>query len=82
MVEPLTNRELEELQMLAACMSKRGHRQPALPVTADTVKKRASHVLGKLSATNRTEAVAWADQLSRSGTTARGWRFHRVRTLG
>jgi hypothetical protein len=43
---------------------KRGHRQPALPVTADPVKERASHLVGKLSATNRTEAVPRAGQLT------------------
>jgi LuxR family transcriptional regulator, maltose regulon positive regulatory protein len=34
-----------------------------LVVTLDTVKKHVGHVLGKLGATNRTEAVARARQL-------------------
>ena len=34
-----------------------------LVVALDTVKKHVTHVLGKLSATNRTEAVARARQL-------------------
>ena len=33
-------------------------------VTLDTVKKHVSHVLGKLGAANRTEAVARARELS------------------
>ena len=35
-----------------------------LVVSLDTVKKHVSHVLGKLGATNRTEAVARARQLA------------------
>ena len=34
-----------------------------LVVTVDTVKKHVSHVLGKLGAVNRTEAVARAREL-------------------
>ena len=61
-VEPLTSRELEVLQMLAA--GSRTRRIAAqLVVSLDTVKKHVSHVLGKLGAANRTEAVARARQL-------------------
>ena len=35
-----------------------------LVVSLDTVKKHVSHVLGKLGAANRTEAVARARELS------------------
>jgi LuxR family maltose regulon positive regulatory protein len=35
-----------------------------LVVTLDTVKKHVAHVLGKLGAANRTEAVAQARELS------------------
>jgi LuxR family maltose regulon positive regulatory protein len=35
-----------------------------LVVTLDTVKKHVGHVLGKLGAANRTEAVARARELS------------------
>ena len=35
-----------------------------LVVTLDTVKKHVGHVLGKLGATNRTEAVARARELN------------------
>ena len=62
LVEPLTARELEVLALLAA-----GTPNPRiageLVVTLDTVKKHVSHVLGKLGAANRTEAVTRARQL-------------------
>ena len=62
-VDPLTSRELEVLRMLAA-----GRPNQAiageLVVTLDTVKKHVGHVLGKLGAANRTEAVARARELS------------------
>ena len=62
LVEQLTSRELEVLEMLAA-----GRSNPAiasqLVVTLDTVKKHVSHVLGKLGAANRTEAVTRAREL-------------------
>lgn len=62
MVEPLTGRELEILEMVASGMS---NRQIAdeLVVTLDTVKKHVTHVIGKLGATNRTGAVAAARAL-------------------
>ena len=61
-VDPLTSRELEVLRMLAAGMSnQRIARQ--LVVSLDTVKKHVSHILGKLGAASRTEAVARARQL-------------------
>jgi LuxR family maltose regulon positive regulatory protein len=63
LVEQLTSRELEVLRMLAA-----GKPNLAiagqLVVTLDTVKKHVSHILGKLGATNRTEAVSRARELS------------------
>ncbi len=62
LVEQLTARELEVLVLLAA-----GTPNPAiaaeLVVTLDTVKKHVSHLLGKLGAANRTEAVTRARQL-------------------
>ena len=62
LVEQLTARELEILALLAA-----GTPNPRiaaqLVVSLDTVKKHVSHVLGKLGAANRTEAVARARQL-------------------
>ena len=62
-VDPLTSRELEVLKMMAA-----GRPNQAiageLVVTLDTVKKHVGHVLGKLGAANRTEAVTRARELS------------------
>ncbi|MGH3173298.1 MAG: LuxR C-terminal-related transcriptional regulator, partial [Streptosporangiaceae bacterium] len=62
-VDPLTSRELEILTMLAAGRSNQAIARE-LVVTVDTVKKHVSHVLGKLGAANRTEAVARARELS------------------
>ena len=61
-VDPLTSRELEVLEMLAAGRSNQAIASD-LVVTLDTVKH-VGHVLGKLGAANRTEAVARARELS------------------
>ena len=61
-VEPLTSRELEVLGMLAAGRSNQAIAAEFV-VTLDTVKKHVSHVLDKLGAANRTEAVARAREL-------------------
>ena len=62
LVEQLTPREREILALLAA-----GAPNPRiaedLVVSLDTVKKHVSHLLGKLGAANRTEAVTRARQL-------------------
>ena len=63
LVEHLTGRELEVLEMLAAGRSNQAIASQ-LVVTLDTVKKHVGHVLGKLGAGNRTEAVARARELS------------------
>src|SRR6185437_4132060 len=62
LAEPLTGRELEVLQLLAAGKSNQRIARD-LVVALDTVKKHVTHILGKLSAANRTEAVARARQL-------------------
>jgi LuxR family maltose regulon positive regulatory protein len=62
-IEPLTRRELEVLRMLAAGRSNQAI-AGELVVTLDTVKKHVGHILGKLGAANRTEAVARARELS------------------
>jgi LuxR family transcriptional regulator, maltose regulon positive regulatory protein len=62
LVEPLTVRELEVLRLLAAGKSNQRIARE-LVVVLDTVKKHVSHVLAKLGATNRTEAVARARDL-------------------
>ena len=59
-VDPLTSRELG---LLAAGRSNQAI-AGELVVTLDTVKKHVGHVLGKLGAANRTEAVARARELS------------------
>jgi ATP/maltotriose-dependent transcriptional regulator MalT len=60
--EPLSPRELEVLRLLAAGKS---NQQIAdeLVVVPDTVKKHVGHILSKLSAANRTQAVARARAL-------------------
>jgi len=62
-VDPLTSRELEVLEMLATGRSNQAIARE-LVVTLDPVKKHVSHVLGKLGAANRTEAVTRARELS------------------
>jgi len=59
LTEPLTDRELQVLVLLAAGTS---NQQIAseLVVALETVKKHVSHILGKLGAANRTQAVARA----------------------
>jgi len=59
LAEPLSGRELEVLRLLAAGKS---NQQIAdeLVVTLATVKKHVGHILGKLTAANRTQAVARA----------------------
>jgi LuxR family maltose regulon positive regulatory protein len=62
LIEPLTERELEVLRLIAAGMSNQRIARD-LVVAVDTVKKHVTHVLRKLGATNRTEAAARARQL-------------------
>jgi LuxR family maltose regulon positive regulatory protein len=62
LIEPLTERELEVLRLLAAGKSNQRIARE-LVVALDTVKKHVTHVLGKLGAANRTEAAARAREL-------------------
>jgi LuxR family transcriptional regulator, maltose regulon positive regulatory protein len=62
LAEPLTDRELEVVRLLAAGRSNQRIAHD-LVVALDTVKKHVTHVLGKLGAANRTEAAARARQL-------------------
>ena len=62
MAEPLTDREVEVLRLLAAGRSNQRIAHE-LVVALDTVKRHVTHILGKLGAANRTEAVARARQL-------------------
>jgi LuxR family transcriptional regulator, maltose regulon positive regulatory protein len=62
LIDPLTAREAQVLELLAVGSA---NQQIAddLVVSLDTVKKHVTHVLGKLGAANRTEAVTRARQL-------------------
>ena len=62
LVEPLSDRELEVLRLLAAGKPNQEIAQE-LVVSLHTVKKHVTHVLGKLGAANRTEATARAREL-------------------
>ena len=62
LIEALSERELEVLQLVAAGKANR-EIADELFVTLDTVKKHTTHILGKLGATNRTEAAARARDL-------------------
>lgn len=59
LVDPLTERELEVLELVAAGRRNQEIAQQ-LFVSVDTVKKHISHILDKLAVSNRTEAVAEA----------------------
>jgi LuxR family maltose regulon positive regulatory protein len=61
LVEPLSDRELEVLELLAAGRSNRQIAEQ-LVVALDTTKKHVSHILDKLGAGNRTQAVARAPE--------------------
>ena len=60
--EPLTPREREVLELLAAG-ARNGEIAARLYVTLDTVKKHVGHIFGKLGVSNRTQAVARARAL-------------------
>jgi LuxR family maltose regulon positive regulatory protein len=62
LVEPLSARELEVLELLATGKANR-EIADELVVALDTVKKHVSHILDKLGAGNRTQAVARAREL-------------------
>jgi LuxR family maltose regulon positive regulatory protein len=62
LVEPLTPRELEVLQLISAGQSNQEIAR-TLVVSIGTVKKHLSNIFGKLNATSRTQAVARAREL-------------------
>ena len=62
LVEPLSARELQVLQLLADGRSNQGI-AAELVISLDTVKRHVSHVLDKLQAANRTQAVSRARDL-------------------
>jgi len=62
LVEPLSARELEVLALLADGRSNQAI-AAELVISLDTVKRHVSHVLDKLGAANRTQAVGRARDL-------------------
>jgi LuxR family transcriptional regulator, maltose regulon positive regulatory protein len=62
LVEPLSDRELEVLGLLAAGKANQAIADE-LVVALDTVKKHVSHILDKLGVDNRTQAVTRAREL-------------------
>jgi LuxR family maltose regulon positive regulatory protein len=62
LVEPLSERELEVLDLIAAGLSNREIAEKMI-VEVSTVKSHANHIYGKLGVKNRTQAVARAREL-------------------
>jgi len=62
MVEPLTERELEVLQLIAAGASNEEIAEQ-LVISIGTVKRHVSNIFGKLTVSSRTQAVARAQAL-------------------
>ncbi len=61
-MEPLSEREVEVLRLLATGESYAELAQ-TLVVSTNTVKTHLQHIYGKLGVTNRTQAVARAQEL-------------------
>jgi LuxR family transcriptional regulator, maltose regulon positive regulatory protein len=62
LIEPLSERELEVLTLVATGASNKAIAQ-RFALAANTVKRHVSNILGKLNTTNRTQAVARARSL-------------------
>ena len=75
LIEVLTERELEVLHLLAQGMPNK-EIASELVISERTVKFHVSAIMGKLGATNRTEAVSMAVQ---KGLLSQGW-FHELHT--
>jgi DNA-binding NarL/FixJ family response regulator len=59
LIEPLTNREIEVLRLLAAAASNR-EIAAALTISTRTVETHLANIYGKLGVRGRTEAMLWA----------------------
>ena len=66
LIEPLSERELEILKLIAAGNSNQEIAQK-LFLTVGTVKWHVNHILGKLNARNRHAAVTWAADVACAG---------------
>jgi LuxR family maltose regulon positive regulatory protein len=62
LVEPLTERELEVLRLIAAGLSNQQIAEE-LVIAVSTVKSHINHIYGKLEVRNRTQALATAQRL-------------------
>jgi LuxR family maltose regulon positive regulatory protein len=62
LLEPLSERELQVLQLIAKGASNQDMAQ-ALVIVVDTVKRHVSHILAKLGVQNRVQAVRQAREL-------------------
>jgi LuxR family maltose regulon positive regulatory protein len=62
LIDPLSERELEVLRLIAAGFSNQQIAQQ-LVIAVSTVKSHINHIYGKLSVKNRTQAVARAQAL-------------------
>jgi LuxR family maltose regulon positive regulatory protein len=62
LIEPLSGRELEVLRLLAVGQSNR-EIAASLVISVGTVKSHVNHILGKLAAHSRTQAIAHARTL-------------------
>jgi LuxR family transcriptional regulator, maltose regulon positive regulatory protein len=63
LVDPLSERELEVLQLIAAGASNEEITQQ-LVIAISTVKRHVSNIFGKLAVSNRTQAVTRAQTIS------------------
>jgi LuxR family transcriptional regulator, maltose regulon positive regulatory protein len=62
LVDPLSERELEVLQLIAAGASNEEIAEQ-LVIAIGTVKRHVSNILGKLAVSNRTQAVVYAKEI-------------------
>ena len=62
LIEPLSQRELEVLRLIADGLSNREIAEELI-IAVTTAKKHVSNILGKLGVSNRTQAVARAREL-------------------